>query len=66
MIEPPLCECLCVSRAEIEGLAQAGHGLDEIVRRTAAGTNCGACMPAIRRLARRARWRRRLDRLWRR
>lgn len=58
-----ICECMCVPRAEVERLAAAGRAVSEIVAQTAAGTNCGECMAEVRRITRRARWRRRIARL---
>lgn len=44
---PLVCRCHCVEEGEIEALAAAGCGLEEIARRTGATTGCGACRRSV-------------------
>lgn len=60
-----ICQCMQVERARVIALVEAGADLEAIRRQTAAGTGCGTCRPALRRLVRRARWRRMVGFLWR-
>jgi assimilatory nitrate reductase catalytic subunit len=48
---PIVCVCFQVGARRIEDAAAAGHkSVDKIGRQLGAGTNCGSCIPEIRRL----------------
>jgi assimilatory nitrate reductase catalytic subunit len=48
---PIVCVCFQVGASRIAATAAAGDGtLEKIGRRLGAGTNCGSCIPEIRRL----------------
>jgi bacterioferritin-associated ferredoxin len=45
-----VCVCKGVSDRRIRAEAAAGHSLDEVLRRTGAGSSCGQCRFAIARI----------------
>jgi bacterioferritin-associated ferredoxin len=45
-----VCSCHAVSDSELRQLAHAGASVQEIARRTAAGTTCGCCVSHVREL----------------
>jgi ferredoxin-nitrate reductase len=50
-----VCSCHAVSDQHVRNLAHSGASEDDVVRRTSAGTACGACRPQVRELVERAR-----------
>jgi assimilatory nitrate reductase catalytic subunit len=50
-----VCNCFDVSEDTITGALAAGESLDQLQARTGCGTNCGSCLPELRRLAARGR-----------
>ncbi|MFZ4738505.1 MAG: (2Fe-2S)-binding protein [Bradymonadia bacterium] len=56
-----VCDCFDVTEARIHDLVREGERtLDAVVRRTGAGTGCGACRQGLARAVRGARWRARV------
>ena len=48
---PTVCVCFQVGAKRISAAAADGHGsIEKIGRHLGAGTNCGSCIPEIRRL----------------
>ncbi|BDG01787.1 (2Fe-2S)-binding protein [Anaeromyxobacter oryzae] len=45
-----VCVCRGVTDRQIRQEAAAGHALDEVFRRTGAGSSCGTCRLAVARL----------------
>ncbi|GAA5168027.1 molybdopterin-dependent oxidoreductase [Viridibacterium curvum] len=46
-----ICNCFNVSENEICGAFKAGESLEQLQTRTKCGTNCGSCVPELKRLA---------------
>jgi len=45
-----ICNCFDVAEDEIVAAFQAGESLDDLQARTRCGTNCGSCVPELKRL----------------
>jgi assimilatory nitrate reductase catalytic subunit len=45
-----VCSCLDVSEAEIRAAVAGGAQMDELKSRLRCGTECGTCVPELRRL----------------
>jgi len=50
-LEPAVCACFKVSEAEIRSAVAAGATLAALQKDLKCGTNCGSCVPELRRLA---------------
>ncbi len=46
-----ICNCFDVSEAEIQQALAGGESLEALQERTCCGTNCGSCLPELKRLA---------------
>jgi bacterioferritin-associated ferredoxin len=45
-----LCHCRALSDRTIRAAIEEGAGEDDLARRCGAGSECGGCLPALRRL----------------
>jgi bacterioferritin-associated ferredoxin len=50
-----VCVCRGVSDRELRGAVRAAQTLEDVMRVTGAGTDCGCCLPALARIAAAAR-----------
>ena len=46
-----ICNCFDVSEDEILTALKGGESLDALQTRTKCGTNCGSCIPELKRMA---------------
>jgi bacterioferritin-associated ferredoxin len=50
-----VCLCRDVSDAKLRDVVRAGGSVEDVVRATGAGTDCGCCVEALERIAQAAR-----------
>jgi len=50
-----ICNCFDISEDTIQAAFEAGESLEQLQARTKCGTNCGSCVPELKRIALHAR-----------